>query len=63
MEPDLSEIIPKVHLEPIEVPPCERPGPEEERARARRRKNIEKNFKVDLDDAAKANEILSKHQN
>ena len=62
MEPDLSAIIPKVHLEPIVVPPCRRPGVQEEKEKARKRKNLEKHFQVDLEDAARADEILSKHQ-
>lgn len=62
MEPDLSEIVPKVHLEPIVVPPCKRKNARQEKEEARLRKDLEKQFRVDLEDAARADEILSKHQ-
>ncbi len=62
-EIDIYEIVPRVKLKRIKVPPRERPEEDaDEKERRRRRANVRKHFSVDVDDAAKAQAILNKNQ-
>ena len=53
MEPDLGLIIPRLHLTPIVVPPCERPVKKEQTQAAA--------VEANLDEAARAQNILNKY--